>query len=333
MKRFLPDPFIVALLLTVAVAFVLPAQGNFGRLIDGVATAAIVLLFFLHGVRMPRESALAGVANWRLHTLILASTFVIFPVLGLVLYAVAQPMLPPPLWVGVLFLCAVPSTVQSSIAFTSIAEGNVPGAVAAATFSNLLGIFVTPLLALLLLQAHGSGFSLSGVGSIVFQLLLPFVVGHLLRPWLGAWAARRKKLLSLSDRTAIVLAVYSAFSAAVVGGLIADIEGKALLSLLGLCAVLLTAILLFTRYSSRVLGFSREDEIATVFCGSKKTLASGVPMAKVLFAGPELGAILLPLMLFHQLQLMVCAWLARRYARSAPVHDAEAIAPGAARKV
>jgi sodium/bile acid cotransporter 7 len=332
MRRILPDPFVLALLATVAVAFVLPARGQFSTLVDTIATAAIVLLFFLHGVRMPRDSVIAGVANWRLHSLVLSSTFVVFPLLGLALFAVARPLLPDPLWIGVLFLCAVPSTVQSSIAFTSIAGGNVPGAIAAATFSNLLGIVITPLLALLLLSAQGSGLSLAGLGSIVSQLLLPFIIGHYMRPWLGSWAARRKKLLAVSDRTTIILAVYSAFSAAVVGGVLADLEVDTLLALLGLCAVLLTTILVFTRYSSRWLGFSREDEIATVFCGSKKTLASGVPMGKILFPGPDLGAILLPLIIFHQLQLIVCAWLARRYARSLTQHGpGEAL--DAARKV
>jgi sodium/bile acid cotransporter 7 len=66
---------------------------------------------------------------------------------------------------------------------------------------------------------------------------------------------------------------------------------------------------------SRRLGFSREDEITIVFCGSKKSLSSGIPMAKVFFAPGALGMVILPLMLFHQIQLMVCAVLAAQWAR------------------
>ena len=320
MRRLIPDLFIVTLLATVLLAIFLPAQGGFALVVDYAATVAITLLFFLHGVRTPREAVMSSLKNWRLQGGVLASTFIVFPVLGLIISLIAAPFLPTPLIIGILFLCAVPSTVQSSIAFTSIAGGNVPGAVAAATFSNLFGIFITPLIVWLLVSAQGTGISLSSVGSIFTQLLLPFIVGQLLRPWLGEWAARRKKLLSFSDKGTIVLAVYSAFSAAVVEGLLGDIDARSLIILLVICCILLAIVLLFTMHGSRLLGFPREDEITAVFCGSKKTLASGVPMARVLFAGPDLGAVLLPLMMFHQIQLMVCAWLAGRYARSAPVN-------------
>jgi len=325
-RRLIPDSFILALLTTVALAIVLPAQGSVAGAVDILATAAIVLLFFLHGVRIPREAVLASLRHWRLHSAILGSTFVAFPLLGLGMQASAGSLLPQPFLLGVLFLCALPSTVQSSIAFTSIARGNVAGAVAAATISNLLGMLLTPLLVSLLLHSQGAGFSASGVGKIFSQLLLPFVVGQLVRPWLGAWAARRKKLLTLTDRGTIVLAVYSAFSAAVTEGVMRNVPVSVLGILFLFCCVLLCAILFITSAGSRLLGFDREDEIAIVFCGSKKTLASGIPMARVLFSGPDLGAIVLPLMMFHQLQLMACAWLARRYAAS-PLSPAFAANP------
>jgi sodium/bile acid cotransporter 7 len=208
----------------------------------------------------------------------------------------------------------LPSTVQSSIAFTSMARGNVAGTVASAAASNLIGIALTPVLIGLLAHAHGSGVSLSGVWKIVLQLLLPFALGHLLRPWLAGWAARQKALLSFIDRGTIVLAVYSAFSAAVIAGIWQQVPVPRLLILVALCACMLTAIVLITRGVARLLGFAREDEISLVFCGSQKSLVSGVPMARVLFAGSEVGAAVLPVMIFHQLQLMTCAWLARRYA-------------------
>jgi solute carrier family 10 (sodium/bile acid cotransporter), member 7 len=316
LRRFLPDPFIIVLLLTIGLSGVLPVQGGYATWLGVVATGAVVLLFFLHGLRLPRENLIAALQHWRLHLLILACTYLVLPALGFGLQLAWPELLPPSLWTGVLFLCVLPSTVQSSIAFTSIAGGNVGGAVASAAASNLLGVIVTPLLiALLLHSGAGTGPSFSGIWKIVLQLLLPFAVGHLCRPWLADWAARNKEFMTYTDRSTIVLAVYSAFSAAVIGGIWARIPLGGLLVLLAICAGLLAAVLWLCGWFARIAGFGRADEIAIVFCGSQKSLASGVPMARVLFAGPEVGFALLPIMIFHQLQLMASAWLARRYQR------------------
>jgi sodium/bile acid cotransporter 7 len=317
LRRVKPDPFIVALLLTVLVATFLPASGSVASVLGILSTAAIVVLFFLHGARLPRENVTSALRHWRLHLTILATTFAVFPLLGLALSAGFPGLLPSALWVGVLFLCALPSTVQSSIAFTSIARGNVAGTVTAAAASNLLGVALSPLIAAQLTQSHAAGPSLSGIWKILLQLLLPFVLGHLLRPWLGEWAAKRKTLLSFSDRGIIMLAVYTAFSAAVLAGIWRQMPLQTLLILVAICILLLTIVLLLTRFGARALGFSREDEISIVFCGSKKSLVTGVPMARVMFPAADAGAAILPLMLFHQIQLMVCAWLARRYAAQA----------------
>jgi solute carrier family 10 (sodium/bile acid cotransporter), member 7 len=157
--------------------------------------------------------------------------------------------------------------------------------------------------------------SLDGIWKILVQLLLPFVLGHLSRPWLAEWAARRKGLLSITDRGTIVITVYASFSATVIGGIWSQIPPATLVVLLIVCAALLTVVLLLTRFGARALGFTRPDEISIVFCGSKKSLVSGVPMARVMFSPADAGAAILPLMLFHQIQLIVCAWLARRYAQ------------------
>ncbi len=318
MRKLIPDPFIAVLLLTILLATFAPVSGSTAGQVGIVATAAIVVLFFLHGIRLPREHMVAALVHWRLHLTILAVTFVVFPLLGLALSSAFPGLLPRPLWVGMLFLCTLQSTVQSSIASTSMARGNVAGTVASAAASNLIGIALTPVLIGLLAHAHdegtGGGMSFSGVWKIVLQLLLPFALGHLLRPWLGGWAAQQKPLLSYIDRGTIVLAVYSAFSAAVIAGIWQQVPIPRLLILAALCAAMLTAILLITRGAARLLGFSREDEISLVFCGTQKSLVSGVPMARVLFAGPAMGAAVLPVMIFHQMQLMACAWLARRYA-------------------
>jgi sodium/bile acid cotransporter 7 len=307
------DPFLAVLVSTVVLASILPARGWAAGLVGTVATAAIVLLFFLHGARLARQSLVAALTHGRLHVTILSITFVLFPLLGLLLSRSLPGLLPANLWTGVLFLCALPSTVQSSIAFTSIARGNVAGTVASAATSNMLGIGLTPVIIGLLAQARGAAVSFSSIRDIVIQLLLPFAVGHLLRPWIGGWVTRNRQLLSHTDRATIILSVYSAFSAAVVQGIWQQVPLPSLLVLLLVCAVLLAAVLLLSRLIAQQLGFATEDEISIVFCGSKKSLVSGVPMARVLFPSSAVGAVVLPVMIFHQMQLMICAWLARRY--------------------
>jgi solute carrier family 10 (sodium/bile acid cotransporter), member 7 len=317
LSRLPIDPYILAIVGMVVLASLLPASGQ-GAVAAGYATdGAIALLFFLHGARLQPKAALAGARHWRLHALVFASTFLLFPALGLAAHALAPSLLTPPLWSGLLLLCVLPSTVQSSIAFTSIARGNVPAALCAATASNLLGILLTPLLAGLLLRAQG-GFSLHAVGDVVLQLMVPFAAGQLVRPWIAGWAGRNKTLLGLVDRGSILLVVYAAFSEGVTHGIWHQLDIARLAVLILLNAALLGAVLLATTGACRLLRFSREDMITTVFCGSKKSLASGLPMASVLFAGQPVGLIILPLMLFHQIQLMVCAALARRFA-AAPV--------------
>jgi sodium/bile acid cotransporter 7 len=313
LSRLPIDPYILAILTMVGLASLEPARGV-GAVGAGYATdAAIALLFFLHGARLQPRAALAGARHWRLHVVVFLSTFGLFPALGLAARAVAPGLLTGPLWTGVLLLCVLPSTVQSSIAFTSIARGNVPAALCAATASNLLGILLTPLLAGLLLSTQG-GFSIHAVGDVVLQLLVPFAAGQLVRPWLAAWANRNKTVVGMVDRGSILLIVYAAFSEGVTHGIWHQLDLASLGTLLAVDAALLGAVLAATAGISRLLGFAREDAITAVFCGSKKSLASGLPMASVLFASQPVGLIVLPLMLFHQVQLMACAALARRWA-------------------
>jgi len=317
LKNLLPDPFILALLVTLVVATLLPASGDAAVVVDWLATVTIVVLFFFHGAKLARSAVIAGLMHWRLHLLILACTFVVFPLLGLLLSLLLPGLLSPVLWTGMLYLAVLPSTVQSSIAFVSIAKGNVPAAIASASASQVLGVLLTPVLVGLLAGAQGGVVALSGIGKVALVILLPFIVGHLLRPLIGEFVARNKATIAISDRATIVIAIYSAFSAAVLEGIWSRLPLLQLGLLMLLCCVVLAVMLLFTRTAARRLGFNREDEIAIVFCGTKKSLVQGVPMARVLFAGPDLGLILLPIMIFHQIQLMVCAVIARRYAEGA----------------
>ncbi|MBT2449034.1 bile acid:sodium symporter [Streptomyces sp. ISL-43] len=308
------DPFIMGLLATVAIAALLPARGAAAPLAEAASTGAVALLFFLYGARLSTREALDGLRHWRLHLTVLACTFVLFPLLGLAAHALVPTLLTPSLYSGLLFLCLVPSTIQSSIAFTSIARGNVPAAICAGSFSSLIGIFLTPLLAAGLLGNSAGGFSLDSVLKIVLQLLLPFLLGQALRRWVGGFLVRNKKVLGYVDRGSILLVVYTAFSAGMVAGIWHQVSVARLGALMVVEAVVLAVMLLATWYGAKRLGFDREDRIAIQFAGSKKSLAAGLPMASVLF-GAQASLAVLPLMLFHQMQLMVCAVLARRRAQ------------------
>jgi sodium/bile acid cotransporter 7 len=316
LKRLRIDPFTLTLLGTVLLASLLPVHGTAAVWMDHITDIAIAALFFLHGARLSREAVLAGALHWRLHVTILACTFVLFPLLGLALHPLASHLLTPGLALGLLFLCALPSTVQSSIAFTSMAGGNVPAAVVSASASSLLGVFLTPVILALIAGGQGPMSSpLESIGKILLQLLVPFVAGHLLRPWIVGWVARRRAILRYTDQGTILLVVYTAFSAAVSEGLWRDTPLRSLLAVVVLAALLLGVAMTLVAFLARRLGFERADQIAIVFCGSKKSLATGVPMAKVMFASSALGAIVLPVMIYHQLQLIVCAVVAQRYAR------------------
>ena len=318
--RFLPDNFTLALVAVVIAASFFPASGKFAGYVEMTTTGIVSLLFFLHGAKLSRQAILAGISHWRLHIWIFIATFVLFPVLGLALRPVLSPLVTTDMYVGVLFLCTLPATVQSAIAFTSMARGNVPAAVCSASASTLLGILVTPILVSLVLHKNAEGGdALHAVGKIAMQLLLPFIIGHLMRPIISGFLQRRASIIKLVDQGSILFVVYSAFSAAVISGLWKQTPVPALIGLIVLCCILLALVLTITTFGARRLGFNKEDEITLVFCGSKKSMVSGIPMANVLFPAASVGAIVLPLMLFHQIQLMVCAVLAQRYARRTEV--------------
>ncbi|MET4924292.1 bile acid:sodium symporter [Streptomyces sp. PSRA5] len=320
----LVDPYVAALAATVALAALLPATG---RAADASRTAseyAIVLLFFLYGVRLSTRETLAGLRRVRLHLLILLATFVMFPLLGLVAIWLAPQWLSGQLGVGVLFLCAVPSTVQSSVALTSAARGDIAAAICAGTYSSLIGLAATPLIAAWLIGSE-VGLSAEGFLRIGGQLLAPFIAGQLLRHRLGAFVARHKRVLGPVDRGSILLVVYVAFSAGMAQGVWNRVTPDRLLGLLTVLAVLLALALTATRAAARLAGLDRRSTIAVILCGSQKSLANGLPMAAVLF-GTRAALVVLPLMLYHQMQLMVCAALAGRWSRAEETLPAPAAA-------
>ena len=310
-----PDPLIVLIILAVIIAIIAPARGNFADIFGQITNVAIALLFFLYGARLSTQEALNGLKHWRLHLTILAFTFVVYPLIGIALRPLTA-VISHDMYLGILFLTLVPSTVQSSVAFTSIAKGNVAGAIVSASASNLVGVIITPLLVMLLMGTGGEvHIDTSVFGEIALLLLAPFVLGQLTRRWVGRVA--QSKATKVVDRGSIAMVVYSAFSKGVVDGIWSSISLWDLAFLVVFAAAFVTFMLWLTRKTSQKMGFNRADTIAIEFCGSKKSLATGLPMASVIFAsgGASLGLLILPLMIYHQVQLMMCSWLAARYAQ------------------
>lgn len=317
LKLLALDRFTILLFVMVILASILPVSGHAAEIFSVITTAAIAVLFFLHGAKLSREAVMQGLTHWKLHGLVFAITFAVFPILGLLAKPILVPMLGQELYWGFLFMCFLPSTVQSSIAFTSVARGNVAAAVCSASFSNIIGMFITPIMvAFFILGQTSHGFDpTSSIIQITLLLLVPFILGQILRPYVFPHMQKRPKIVKVFDQGSILMVVYGAFSSAVVAGLWSQISMSTLMLLILACSVLLTLIMLLSLYIPKWLGFNVADQKTIFFCGSKKTLASGVPMAQILFIGQPIGMIVLPIMIFHQIQLMVCGVVANYWSK------------------
>lgn len=316
LARLIPDKFILLLLATIGLATLLPAQGRGLALVSTIANIAIFSLFFFHGLRLAHEAVWAGLKHWRLQLAVLGFVFGVMPLMGLGASVLVSDFLSPSIWMGVLFLCVLPSTVQSAIAYSSVAGGNVAASVIAAAMSNLAGVVLTPLLFAALAQIGGAESDLSTIGRIAGLLLLPFVLGQIARHWLATWAERNRGWIGRLDKLTIVITVYVAFSAAVTEGLWSQLNGEEMLRLLAFVTVLLGFAMGGSWLLGGALGFSRDDRITLLFSGAHKSLATGAPMARILFPAAQAGMIVIPLMIYHQLQLMVSAWIAARLSRN-----------------
>ncbi|MEN8422491.1 bile acid:sodium symporter family protein [Acinetobacter junii] len=320
LKLLALDRFTILLVLMVLLATLLPISGQLAYYFNILTTVAIAVLFFLHGAKLSREAVIEGMLHWRMHALVFIFTFLIFPLIGLLSRPVLEPVLGQQLYWGFLFMCFLPSTVQSSIAFTSLAKGNVAGAVCSASFSNIIGMFITPILVsyFILGQSQHDFDPTKSIVQITLLLLVPFIFGQLLRPFIFPQMRKFPSVVKVFDQGSILMVVYGAFSSAVVAGLWQQVSGITLIYLTLACSVLLTVVMLLALYLPKWLGFNQADQITIFFCSSKKTLASGVPMAQILFIGQPLGMIVLPIMIFHQIQLMVCGVIANYWSKNNP---------------
>lgn len=319
LKRVGLDRYMMLLILTVVLATLLPAQGDFAAVLKVVTYWAVALLFFLYGAKLSTATIISGFANLRLQLGCLLCSFVLFPLLSLGLAPLSALWLPAAIGIGFLYIGCLPSTVQSSIAFTSVSGGNVAGAVCAASISNLIGVVLSPFLfSALIPSGSGHGVDVSALWKICQQILLPFVVGQLCRPLLADFLNRNKLPTMIVDRGSILLIVYSAFSAGVISGIWQIISYADLAILVALCFGLLAVVMGVTLGAAAVTGMNRADRLALLYCGSTKSLATGLPMAGILFSGQNISLIILPLMLFHLIQLVTCAIISQRAAAHIP---------------
>ncbi|QVM96160.1 bile acid:sodium symporter [Pseudomonas sp. SORT22] len=325
LKRVVTDWFLCGMFLATFLAWLFPQFGRSGGALHAevVINVGVFLVFFLHGTNLSSEQIRHGLKNWRLHLMVQGFTFLVFPLLWWLGNKVLGSQLPALLMLGFFYLCALPSTISSSVALTGSAGGNVPAAILNASLSSVLGIFLTPWLVSLVLGSGSDGIDLGAtLLDLCALLLLPLLLGQLLRPWFGRFFARHKRYTNVMDKLVILLLVYAAFCNSMVSGMWQQQGASVIAMALVGSAVLLGLILLLTTRTARALNFSPADEIAAVFCASKKSLAAGAPMAALIFAGhPGLGLILLPIMIYHPLQLIVCSIMAEHYA-SRPARQA-----------
>ncbi|MBF9242826.1 bile acid:sodium symporter [Pseudomonas syringae pv. tomato] len=317
-KRVATDWFLWGMVLATVLAYFLPHFGATGGSMHAeyVINIGVFVVFFLHGVNLSSEQIKKGLSNWRLHVMIQVFTFVLFPLIWLACNKLLGSHVPALLMLGFFYLCALPSTISSSVALTASAGGNVPAAILNASMSSVIGIFITPWLVSLLVGTGAGGIDLGDtLLNLCAMLLLPLVLGQLLRPLLGKFFARHKKYTNLIDKMVILLLVYAAFCNSMISGMWQSQGNSVILTAFIGTALLLALILLLTTSTARALKFDHADKVAAVFCATKKSLAAGAPMAALIFgSNPGMGLILLPIMIYHPMQLIVCSIIAESYA-------------------
>ncbi|WP_122821139.1 bile acid:sodium symporter family protein [Varibaculum vaginae] len=307
------DPFILSILLILVLGILIPVPAQVVKSLGYLGNALIILLFFLYGARLSTQEIWEGIKNWRLQGAVAISTFILFPLLGIVMHPLDLKLLGPVFALGTLYLTLLPSTVQSSVTFTSIAGGNIAGAVCSASISNIAGIILTPAL-VFAVMGRASGVEASRVVNVLLQLLLPFILGQLVHRFIGKWLNAHRSLTKATDNGTILAIVASSVCGATAGGLWQQISAHQVGLLLLQCMVVLVIMLTLTWNLGRWVSLARRDRIVLLMCGSKKSLATGLPMAAIIFPPATVAAVTIPVIVFHQFQLLVCAILARRLA-------------------
>jgi len=322
-KRVGLDGFIIALIGMIILAWLWPAGGEKRSplRLTAIANYGVSVIFFFYGLRLDIESLKSGISKWRLHLVVHLATFVLFPLLVLSFQAFFKNNSSATLWLGVFFLASLPSTVSSSVVMVSIARGNIPAAIFNASISSLLGVFITPLWIGIVIHLNTGDYNLSVViGKLILQVLVPVVLGILLHKKMGGFAGRYRKRLRYFDQTIILLIVYTSFCESFARKMFSGFSLATLFIVAACMIALFLVVYNFIKAVCRLLKFNREDSITAVFCGSKKSLVHGTVMSKVLFSGNDIvGVVLLPLMIYHALQLIAASIIAQSMAKELEV--------------
>lgn len=319
LKKIGLDEFLLGIILMVILAYYYPAPGLKEGMVSikGIANLGVSLIFYFYGLRLSPAKIKLGLNNWRLHLLIQSTTFLLFPIIISLIKPFFNEGNYEALWIGSFYMAALPSTVSSSVVMVSIAGGNLPAAIFNASFSSLIGIFLTPLWMSLIFTADTGDFNFMIIlGKLIVQVLIPLILGILSISFLGSFAEKNKVKLKYLDQIIILMIVYSSFCTSFSEGMfnILDTADIVLLSffMILLFFIVYGIVFLF----SSVLNFNNEDRITALFCGSKKSLVQGTVMSKVLFVNnPALGLILLPIMIYHALQLVIASIIAQKMAK------------------
>ncbi len=319
------DWFILGLGGAILLAYIAPQIGctreSFSP--SELANWLLTLIFFFYGLRLDFAQIKKGLSNYKLHIVVQLSTFALFPLLLLAYTAVFGAFKDQYLYLGVFFMCALPSTVSSSVVMVSIASGNIPAAIFNASLSGILGIFITPLLMSFAMQGAMPDADLGPIFAKLFaQVLLPVVLGVLLNKRFGEWAKTKKRLFRNYDQSVILLIVYTSFCDSFYKHMFDALSLKDIVLLtIGLAAMFFAAYAVILLVS-KLLKFDRNDTITALFCGSKKSLAHGAVMSKVIVPDPsKIAIIILPIMIYHAFQLVVASIIAKKLAKTAPQED------------
>lgn len=314
------DRFVLAIIVTIIIAYFIPdlAKEDSRIPLDGIASIGIAIIFFFYGLKLKIQQIKLGLSNWKLHVLVQAATFLIFPLLILIFYPLLVQLGQYNIWLSFLFLAAVPSTVSSSVVMVSMAKGNIPAAIFNASLSGIIGIIITPLWMAPFLEQSSLPFDYSSIyAQLLIEILLPLALGLILQKWGHGWAVRNGKSLNVFDKSIILLIIYKSFAHSFINDLFATISWTVFAFLFVGVLVIFFVMFYLLKWITNLLHFDREDAITAQFCGTKKSLVHGTVFAKVLFSGTTiLGLIILPLMIFHAIQIFIISMIAARYART-----------------
>ena len=323
LKRFLrPDFLLTGIITALILGLVVPVPERHISWLSELADIGVGMVFLVYGMRLRTSEVIEGMRNIKLQVSVLVATYVIFPLVGLAMYYTLGGIIGASFATGLLYLSLLPSTVQSSVTFVSIARGDIGAAVCSATVSNILGMFLSPLLVLLFMNLEDA--HTGGIESVLLKLLLPFIIGQLLQPRLGDWMRAHRNITKYTDNCAIILVVFVAVLKATADNAWSSVTLGGFIVLFIVLSAMLAIMLAVTWYGGKPLHFKRPQRIVLLMCGSKKSLATGLPMAKALFDRAIVGAVVVPVIIFHQIQLMVCAMIARRLGDQAEAEEAAA---------